>query len=216
MVAPVIIGAGISALGSLGAGLLGSSSAKKRNEEQIALAREQMAFQERMSSTAHQREVKDLRAANLNPILSAGGKGASSPGGAMPQVVSEQQPLADSIASMTGSALTAANTIAQTNLLDKQADTERAKRNALQVQSDLGYYDALVKAQAFDRGDLAAKWMNQFEREKAERKLTEHRIPGAKAEAGLWQGLEGAPGGEADSMVKAMRFLMMIPRLMGK
>lgn len=61
--------------------------AHQANIFSAAQADKQMEFQERMSSTAHQREVTDLRAAGLNPLLSGtGGMGSSSPAGAQGSV----------------------------------------------------------------------------------------------------------------------------------
>ena len=72
-------------LGGLG-GVISSGinyfSAKDTNKQQKKLAREQMAFQERLSNTSYQRAVKDMRAAGINPMLAYAQGGASSPSGA--------------------------------------------------------------------------------------------------------------------------------------
>lgn len=72
---PIIGGALIGAAASMWGG-------HRANQQTKASTARQIAFQERMSNTAHQRQVADLRKAGINPILSAKLGGASSPAGA--------------------------------------------------------------------------------------------------------------------------------------
>jgi hypothetical protein len=108
-----------SAIGAVGS-YLGASEANKASAAQ---AEKQMSFQERMSSTAHQREVKDLIAAGLNPMLSAKLGGASSPAGAM-------APVQNVLGQATASA-------AQNYQLETQARLIRAQEKATLEQADL-------------------------------------------------------------------------------
>lgn len=74
----------VAAAGITGAAAIGGSILSNRSSEKAA--KRSIAFQREMAKNAHQYEVEDLRKAGLNPILSAGGPGASASGGAMPNI----------------------------------------------------------------------------------------------------------------------------------
>ena len=113
--------AAVGGIAGLAGGILNSEAQRKANRANIVearraegvsqeFAREQMDFQERMSSSAHQRQVADLKAAGLNPMLSVNA-GASAPAGAsgsaqLARIESERQ--GDSLMHATSSAIDAA------------------------------------------------------------------------------------------------------------
>lgn len=109
--------------GGLATGAVSAFGARRQNQLAMEEAKRNRDFQMLMSNTAHQRQVRDLKKAGLNPILAAGGSGASSPAGNV-------APISDSIGAGVTSAVNAARTYAEienikarTHLVNNQAKT---------------------------------------------------------------------------------------------
>lgn len=156
-----LISGGASLLGGILGNRAASAQAARAMDFSASEAQKGREFAERMSSTAHQREVEDLRAAGLNPILSAT-RGASAP--SSPVGSGFAAPQHDVVTPAVSSAAAVARLGAEIKNIEAQTESTRAITERTRAQTGVIEPAARVGRAATSAWDTAMELGNKFQR----------------------------------------------------
>ncbi len=153
--------AGWAAAAVVAASVLSSKGASKQNAANQAASREQMAFQERMSNSAYQRAMTDMRKAGLNPILAYKQGGASTPTGQTWQAQNVAGKGVDAATSAYSTVTQTANTRAQTALTQNQTLSSALDADKKRRGGDTSIIGAAIDAERYGQDKLDALRKNK-------------------------------------------------------
>lgn len=183
-----------SGLGNLPGGMIGdmltggaisnAKSVAETNQMQMHLADKQMAFQERMSNTAYERAMADMKRAGLNPMLAFDKGGASTPSGAMATLTAPRK--GDIGAGLLNTAKTIASEGASFQNVKSQTDLNKANAQVADVSAEK------ITANAKE-SEANTQYTKQLQRKaeadtraaRANARLRELDVPGAEARKGI-------------------------------